>query len=50
MTKTDQRLRAIHSRACVAVAQIERTLTPDVDAFWPLHLQEAIKREIGGNV
>lgn len=42
MTKTKQDLRAIHTRACTAVMKIDRTLTPDVDAFWPLYLEAAL--------
>lgn len=39
MTKTLQDYLAIHTRACTAVMKADRTLTPDVDAFWPLYLQ-----------
>lgn len=42
MTKTDQDLRAIHAHACAEVVKTDRTLTPDIDAFWPLYLQAAL--------
>jgi hypothetical protein len=50
MTKTVQDLRSIHSRACATVQQIDRTLSPDVDAFWPLYLQAALNlRDVAAN-
>lgn len=38
MTKTNQNLRAIHMKACAAALKNNRSLTPDVDAFWPAYL------------
>jgi hypothetical protein len=42
MTKTEQDLRAIHTRACTAVALADWALTPADDAFWPLYLQSVL--------
>ncbi len=42
MIENINELKAIHAQACAAVMKIDRTLTPDVDAFWPLYLQTAL--------
>lgn len=39
---TDQQLRTVHAQACVAVARVDRTITPVDDRFWPLYLQAAL--------
>jgi hypothetical protein len=49
MTKTDQELRAIHARACAAVARVDWTLSPVVDAFWPLYLQAVLNLDKAPN-
>jgi hypothetical protein len=41
-TQAEAAMRAIHAMACAAVMKNDRTLTPDVDAFWPIYLQAAI--------
>lgn len=38
---TDQQLRTVHAQACVAVARVDRTITPVDDRFWPLYLRAA---------
>lgn len=43
MPYTDLGLRIIHAQACVTVVKADRTLTPDVDAFWPIYLRAVLK-------
>jgi hypothetical protein len=38
----EKELRAIHAKACVAVSKVGPTLTPDLDAFWPIYLLAAL--------
>src|SRR5471032_1248175 len=42
MTDTKQNLRAVHAHACAAVMRADRTLTPEVDAFWPIYLRAVL--------
>ncbi|EIF32555.1 hypothetical protein BCh11DRAFT_00283 [Burkholderia sp. Ch1-1] len=42
MKRTEQNLLAVHASACAFVAKQDRSLTPDVDAFWSLYLQSAL--------
>lgn len=38
----DKTLLAVHTRACTAVARVDRTLDPADDRFWPLYLRAAL--------
>lgn len=42
MPDTKQNLRAVHANACAAVMRADRTLTPEVDAFWPIYLRAVL--------
>jgi len=43
MPHTNLDLRTIHAQACVTVVKADRTLTPDVDTFWPIYLRAVLK-------
>jgi hypothetical protein len=42
MAMKEQDLVAIHTHACTAVTKADRTLTPDVDAFWLHYIPAAL--------
>jgi len=43
MPYTDLDLRTIHAQACIRVVKADKTLTPDVDAFWPIYLRAVLE-------
>jgi hypothetical protein len=43
MRYTNLDLRIIHAQACIAVVKANKTLAPDVDAFWPIYLRAVLK-------
>lgn len=33
----------VHAQACATVLKADKTLTPDVDAFWPIYLRAVLE-------
>lgn len=42
MSYANQDLLIIHAHACATVLKADKTLTPEVDAFWPLYLRAVL--------